>query len=109
MKNLDPALIIAILGAGGLGAFIKDIFEGLWKLRRGVSARETKRKIDVVLQRDEAIERAYRAEHNQDTMREYITELRIMLLEKGVSRAEIPPMPELEHAPTSKQAGPSAE
>jgi hypothetical protein len=105
VKDINPALIIAILGAGGLGAFIKDIFEGLWKLRRGVSARETKRKIDVVLQRDEAIERASRAEHNVDTLREYATELRIKLLEAGMARTDIPPMPELERANKGTTAG----
>jgi hypothetical protein len=96
MKNIDPAVIIALLGAGGLGAFFKDIVEGLWKLRRGVSARETKRRIDVVQQRDEAIERASRAERNVDAMREYTTELRIKLLEMRVPRAEIPQQPDLE-------------
>lgn len=96
MKNVDPALIIAILGAGGLGAFFKDIVEGLWKLRRGVSARETKRRIDVVQQRDEALDRATRAERNVDAMREYVTELRILLLDKRVPKAEIPVQPDLE-------------
>lgn len=96
MKNIDPAVIIAILGAGGLGAFFKDIVEGLWKLRRGVSARETKRRIDVVQQRDEAIERAARAERNVDAMREYTTELRIKLLDMRVPRADIPTQPDLE-------------
>lgn len=95
-NNLDPAVIIALLGAGGLGAFFKDIVEGLWKLRRGVSARETKRRIDVVQQRDEAIERAARAERNVDRMREYTTELRIKLLEMRVRREDIPAQPELE-------------
>lgn len=96
MANIDPAVIIALLGAGGLGAFFKDIIEGLWKLRRGVSARETKRRIDVVQQRDEAIDRADRAERNVSSLRESLTELRIMLLERGVPRAELPPMPDLE-------------
>ena len=103
MKNLDPALVIAFLGAGGLGAFFKDIFEGLWKLRSGVSARETKRRIDVVQQRDEAYtrlelerERADRAERNVATLREYTTSLRIALLEAKVPRTRIEPIPDLE-------------
>lgn len=103
MKNVDPALIIAILGAGGLGAFFKDIIEGLWKLRRGVSARETKRRIDVVQQRDEAIERAEyerdradRAERNVGALREYATSLRIALLEKHVPKGDIEAWPDLE-------------
>lgn len=96
MKNVDPALVIAILGAGGLGAFFKDIVEGIWKARKGVSVRETKRRIDIVQQRDEAIDRAARAERNVDTMREYTTELRIKLLDMRVPRAEIPPQPDLE-------------
>jgi len=96
MQNLDPAVIIALLGAGGLGAFFKDIIEGLWKLRRGVSARETKRRIDVVQQRDEANDRADRAERNVIRMREYVAELRIALLYRHVPKSEIPPEPELE-------------
>jgi hypothetical protein len=103
VKNLDPALVIALLGAGGLGAFFKDIFEGLWKLRSGVSARETKRRIDVVQQLDEAYtrleaerERAERAERNVSVLREYATDLRIQLRTAGVARNEIQEQPELE-------------
>jgi len=103
VKNIDPALVIALLGAGGLGAFVKDIFEGLWKLRSGVSARETKRRIDVVQQRDEAYtrleqerDRADRAERNVAALREYVTDLRIQLRTAGVQRNEIAPQPDLE-------------
>lgn len=103
MKNVDPAVIIALLGAGGLGAFFKDIIEGLWKLRRGVSARETKRRIDVVQQRDEALDRADRAERNVIKLREYVAELRIDLIKRQVPRAEIPSEPDLERTIPSHQ------
>lgn len=111
MKNLDPALVIALLGAGGLGAFFKDIFEGLWKLRSGVSARETKRRIDVVQQRDEAYtrlelerERADRAERNVATLREYTTNLRIALLEAKVPKEQIEQQPDLERTMPRSEA-----
>lgn len=114
MANLDPAVIIALLGAGGLGAFVKDIIEGLWKLRRGVSAKETKRRIDVVQQRDEAMERearererADRAERNVGRLREYATILRIELLEKHVAKQDLESWPDLEQTMPASQIRPS--
>lgn len=103
MKLDIVPLVVAILGAGGIGAFFRDALIGLSKLRRGVSARETKRRIDIVQQRDEAIDRAYSAneraemaERNVASMREYTTDLRIRLREQGVPFDQIPAAPDLE-------------
>lgn len=54
-------LIIAVIGAGGLGAFFREIIAGVMKVLGGMSARESKRKVDIVEQRDEAVAREARA------------------------------------------------
>jgi len=51
-------IIVAVLGAGGLGAFAREIADIVSKVRRGVSTRETNRKNDIIGQRDAALERA---------------------------------------------------
>lgn len=58
--DIVPALV-AVLGAGGLGAFIRELVSGLTKVLGGMSARESKRKVDIVEQRDIAIAREARA------------------------------------------------
>lgn len=88
-------LIVACLGSGGLGVFAKDIFSGVGKLRRGVSARETKRRIDIVQQRDEAIDREdeQRARADLSDIRarnavELVARLRIQLITNGLEPLE---------------------
>lgn len=62
-------IIVAVLGAGGLGAFAREIADIISKVRRGVSTRESNRKNDIIGQRDAAIERANaeqaRADHER--------------------------------------------
>lgn len=103
--KLDPAVIIAaLLGAGGIGAFFKDLFEVVFKLRSGVSARETKRRIDVVQQRDEAYtrellerERADREARNSQRLQITVTRLQMQLIRAGVDERVVEPMPDLEN------------
>lgn len=52
------AILVACLGAGGLGAFAREIADIASKVRRGVSTRESNRKNDIIGQRDEAIAQA---------------------------------------------------
>lgn len=52
------AILVACLGAGGLGAFAREIADIASKVRRGVSTRESNRKNDIIAQRDEALELA---------------------------------------------------
>lgn len=54
-------LIIAVIGAGGLGAFFREIIAGVTKVLGGMSARESNRKIDLIEQRDAAIAREAKA------------------------------------------------
>lgn len=49
------AILVACLGAGGLGAFAREIADIASKVRRGVSTRESNRKNDIIGQRDAAI------------------------------------------------------
>ncbi len=51
------AILVACLGAGGLGAFAREIADIASKVRRGVSTRESNRKNDIIAQRDSAIAR----------------------------------------------------
>ncbi len=62
-------IIVAVLGAGGLGAFAREIADIVSKVRRGISTRESNRKNDIIAQRDAAVERANaeqaRADHER--------------------------------------------
>lgn len=96
-------LLFAAIGAGGLGAVLREIFSGIAKLMGGVSAREGKRKIDVTearvqAERREAFQRARAeaAERNVWALRDTLAETRHVLLESGVARESLPPLPELE-------------
>lgn len=67
--NWIPVLVAAI-GAGGLSAFAREIVDVVTKVRNGVSARESKRKNDIIAQRDRAVVRAEAAEARTDRERE---------------------------------------
>lgn len=59
-------MLVAALGAGGLGAILREIFAGIGKLARGVSLKESGRKDDLVAERDRAIARADHLERERD-------------------------------------------
>lgn len=67
------AVLVAVLGAGGLGAALRELFAGIGKLARGVSAKESTRKDDLVQARDNAIARADQAEEREDAHKENLT------------------------------------
>ena len=102
--KLDLIPLLALLiGAGGVGTFFRDVVEAIWKLITGVSARETKRRIDVVQQRDEAYsrleaerDRGDREARNSQALQLTVTELQMELIRRGVPKSEIPQMPDLE-------------
>lgn len=59
MENVSlVTILVAVLGAGGLGAFAREIADIVSKVRRGVSTRESNRKNDIISQRDAALQRA---------------------------------------------------
>lgn len=64
-------ILVAVLGAGGLGAFAREIADIASKVRRGVSTRESNRKNDIIAQRDTASERAKAEQLRADREREF--------------------------------------
>ena len=92
--------IVAAVGSGGLGLFLREIFDIITKLRNGVSARESKRKTDLVAQRDAADRRAFAAEQRAERetekrreIAEYAARLRLRLINTG---ADVAPWPEFD-------------
>lgn len=90
-ENVSPiALIVAAIGAGGIGVFFRDLVDVFLKLRDGLSAREKNRKVDIVQQRDQALRREEIAWRERDAeaskrrrMEEYASQLRRALIESG--------------------------
>lgn len=64
------ALIVATLGAGGIGAAIREIVSVITLARQGVSGKEDRRRIDINAQRDDAIKRMEAAEEDEKEERE---------------------------------------
>lgn len=58
--DIVPILAV-VLGAGGIGALLRDGIGAIGKVASGMSARESKRKVDIVQQRDAALAREARA------------------------------------------------
>jgi hypothetical protein len=93
-------IIVAVVGAGGLGAFFRELISGISKISRGVSAKESKRKVDIVTQRDEALRReefwrhkADASDRNRRKSDEYAAEMRLALINNGVSIRDLPKRP----------------
>lgn len=97
-ENVSPvALIVAAIGAGGLGVFFRDLVDVFLKLRDGLSAREKNRKIDIVQQRDQALQREQIAWKERDAeatkrrqMQEHASLLRRLLIEAGITPPDYP-------------------
>lgn len=71
MENVNVvAVIVAVLGAGGLGAFARELADIASKVRRGVSTREVNRKNDIIAQRDAAIAREATEQARADAERQ---------------------------------------
>lgn len=93
--------IVALGGATGIGLLLREITSVITLLRKGVSAKEDKRKIDIVQQRDRALRREAEAnvrfEHEaagRRRVQEYASQLRRKLFEKGVPLDELESFPE---------------
>lgn len=98
MENVNVVtIIVAVLGAGGLGAFAREIADIASKVRRGVSTRETNRKNDIIGQRDAAVLRANAEQARADLERErriswqgYAGTLAYQLRSSGVAPSSLP-------------------
>lgn len=60
------ALIVALLGGGGLAVAVREIVSVITLARSGVSGKEDRRKSDIVAQRDFYMVRAEEAEADAD-------------------------------------------
>ncbi|OII10540.1 hypothetical protein BIU97_10455 [Curtobacterium sp. MCBA15_009] len=113
MSQIDPIVLLATLGGGaGLSAVITSLGTVIAKIRRGVSPREGKRRVDIVQQRDEALARLEQANeradwadanrqvavNNEQRAREHAAELRVQLISAaGITRDELPDWPDMDH------------
>lgn len=102
METNATTLLVAALGAGGLGAILREIFVGIGKLARGVSLKESSRKTDLVNERDEALRRAGhlqderdREERNRRRVEAHTARLERIIILAGLD-AQLPLPPELE-------------
>jgi len=113
VNQIDPIVLLATLGGGaGLSAVITSLGTVIAKVRRGVSPREGKRRIDIVQQRDEALARLDQANEradwadanrqvavtNEQRAREHAAELRVQLIAAaGIARDDLPDWPDMDH------------
>ncbi|WP_104317348.1 hypothetical protein [Rathayibacter sp. AY1E1] len=90
------ALIVAVLGAGGIGVFFRELVSIITLIKTGVSAKESKRKNDLVAQRDREYQRAEAEARNRRRMEEHATVMRRELILRGVEPDDIERWPRLE-------------
>jgi hypothetical protein len=107
MKVEIVPLVIALIGTAGLGGFFREIIAGVVKMLGGMSARESKRKVDIVEQRDAAIARESKAWRLVDSeaekrriIQEWAAHLQRQLIVAGIEPA---PEPVLEKSITKAQ------
>ena len=95
---MDTAtLLVTVLGAGGGGAVVLALINGVIKWLTGSSAREREKNTDIIAQRRTAIEERDQAEKERDaadakrrSSDEYASTLRRQLLELGIQPGEWP-------------------
>lgn len=99
------AILVAVLGSGGLGAVITSVVNSIQLARAGVSGKEDKRREDIIKQRDAAWARAAQAEAEADreearadrerehriALQEHAARLRMQLLKAGIEPVERAP------------------
>jgi hypothetical protein len=123
--NFDAVTAVAALGGGaGVLALAQALVTVVRLIRRGVSVREGKRRVDIVQQRDEALQAAHRereradeqqdradaeqrradwadanrliAVQNEQRAREHAADLRVRLIEAGLPRDSLPEWPDMD-------------
>lgn len=90
---MDPALVTAILGVGGVAAILPKVIDGLiaWKNGRALSE---KRQNQSILERlAEADKRAEQEADFRRALEEYAGVLRLLLVQAGMAIQQIPPWP----------------
>lgn len=103
MDSNITTLLVAAIGAGGLGAVIRELVAAVGKMKRGVSSRESTRKDDLVAARERAEADAVRyglerdAENrNRRRIEAYAAQLLRELIVSGRDPGDLPDVPELE-------------
>ncbi|ROS62215.1 hypothetical protein EDF38_1318 [Frigoribacterium sp. PhB160] len=99
---VDTTLLVALGGGAGISLMLREIISVLATVRSGVSAREGKRRTDIVQQRDEAILRADAEAAKRRNIQEYAARLRVQLIENGLEPGD-PPVIE-RTTPTQEEA-----
>jgi len=94
---VDTTLLVALGGGAGVALMLREFISVFATLRNGVSAREGKRRTDIVQQRDEALEAAALANERADDEaakrrreQEYGSRLRRQLIENGLEPGDPP-------------------
>lgn len=96
------ALLVAVLGGGGIGVAIREIAAVVTLARQGVSGREDRRKADIVAARDAALAAADKAERERDEADAFfenerrkrrIAEDELVLARRALMEAGIDPRP----------------
>jgi hypothetical protein len=94
---VDTTLLVALGGGAGVALMLREFVAVFATIRSGVSAKEGKRKTDIVQQRDEALERARLADGRADdeatkrrAYQEYASRLRRQLIENGLTPGDEP-------------------
>ena len=87
--------IVTLLGAGGGGAFLVALINGIIKWLSGASAREQQKNTDLVTQRHDAVKSRIEAEQERDDeadkrreAEEHVSILKRQLLENGIMPRE---------------------
>ena len=99
------AILVAVLGSGGLGAVITAVVNSIQMARKGVAAHEDQRRDDIIKQRDAAWARAAVAEREADAeearadreraaridWQEHAARLRLQLIRAGIEPTSTAP------------------
>lgn len=95
--TVDAQLAVTLLGAGGGGAVLLALVNGVFKWLSGASAREREKNTGLISQRVSAIEERDEAIRERDdearkrrSADEYASSLRRQLLENGITPGEWP-------------------
>ena len=105
------AMLVGLLGAGGIGAAIREIASVFSLARKGVSGREDKRRIDIITQRDHALalqaeaeageraadERADRERDRRIAWQNHAAHLHWMLRTNGIDPGDTPSLEDTEN------------
>lgn len=105
---MDTQIWATLFGAGGAVTIAVALIKGVSDWLSGAHAKEKNRNADALTQRNDAWqerdaerdralaerERADREHRARRKTEEYASELRVMLLERGVPRNDLPPWPD---------------